>query len=51
MLLFIEGYPYELDYKIRESLTVKDTLSDIVSYFNKKETTYSPEYVLQQDSQ
>lgn len=45
MLLFIEGYPYELDYKIRESLTVKDTLSDVVSYFNKKETTYSPEYV------
>ncbi len=45
MLLFIEGYPYELDYKIRENLTVKDALSGVVAYFNKKETTYSPEYV------
>ena len=45
MLLFIEGYPYELDYKIREDLTVKKALSGVVSYFNKKETTYKPEYV------
>ena len=45
MLLFIEGYPYELDYKIREDLTVRDALSGVVSYFNKKETTYKPEYV------
>lgn len=45
MLLFIEGYPYELNYKIREDLTVKDALSGVVSYFNKKETTYKPEYV------
>ena len=45
MLLFIESYPYELNYKIREDLTVKDALSGVVSYFNKKETTYKPEYV------
>lgn len=45
MLLFIEGYPYELDYEIREGLTVERALSGIVSHFNKKEKTYSPEYV------
>lgn len=45
MLLFIEGYPYKRDYKIRENLTVEDALSGVVSHFNKKETTYSPEYV------
>lgn len=45
MLLFIEGYPYELNYKIREDLTVEDALSGVVSHFNKKETTYRPEYV------
>ena len=45
MLLFIEGYPYERNFKIREGLTVEDALSGVVSHFNKKETTYSPEYV------
>lgn len=45
MLLFIEGYPYELNHPIRENLTVKDALSGVVSHFNKRETTYSPEYV------
>ena len=45
MLLFIEGYPYELNHPIRDNLTVKDALCEVVSYFNQKETTYSPEYV------
>lgn len=45
MLLFIEGYPYKLDYVIREGLTVKDALGDIVSFLNKKEECYRPEYV------
>lgn len=45
MLLFIEGYPYELSHPIRDDLTIKDALSGVVSYFNQKETTYSPEYV------
>lgn len=45
MLLFIEGYPYELSHPIRENLTVKEALSGVVSYFNQKEATYSPEYV------
>ncbi len=45
MLLFIEGYPYKLSHPIRENLTVQEALSGVVSYFNKKETTYSPEYV------
>ena len=45
MLLFIEGYPYELSHPIRDNLTIKDALSGVVSYFNQKETTYSPEYV------
>jgi hypothetical protein len=44
MLLFIEGYPYKLDHKIREDLTVEDALSGVVSHFNKKKT-YTPEYV------
>ena len=45
MLLFIEGYPYELNHRIRDEITVKDALSGVVSHFNKKETTYTPEYV------
>ena len=45
MLLFIEGYPYELNHVIRDNLTVKDALTGVVSYFNDKETTYCPEYV------
>ena len=45
MLLFIEGYPYELNHIIRDEITVKDALSGVVSHFNNKETTYTPEYV------
>lgn len=45
MLLFIEGYPYELSHLIRDNLTVRKALSGVVSFFNNKETTYSPEYV------
>lgn len=45
MLLFIEGYPYKLDYEIREGLTVEDALGGVVSFFNKKEKYYRPEYV------
>ena len=45
MLLFIEGYPYKLDYEIREGLTVEDALGGVVSFFNKKEECYRPEYV------
>ena len=45
MLLFIEGYPYKLDYVIREGLTVEDALGGVVSFFNKKEECYRPEYV------
>ena len=45
MLLFIEGYPYKLDHKIRENLTVEKALGGVVSHFNKKEEYYRPEYV------
>lgn len=45
MLLFIEGYPYKLDYEIRKGLTVEDALGGVVSFFNKKEKYYRPEYV------
>jgi len=45
MLLFIEGYPYKLDHKIREGLTIEDALGGVVSHFNKKEEYYRPEYV------
>jgi len=45
MLLFIEGYPYKLDHKIREDLTVEEALDGVVSHFNKKEEYYRPEYV------
>ena len=45
MLIFIEGYPYKLDYVIREGLTVEDALGSVVSFFNKKEEYYRPEYV------
>ena len=45
MLLFIEGYPYRLDHKIREDLTVEEALGGVVSHFNKKEEYYRPEYV------
>ena len=45
MLLFIEGYPYKLNHKIREDLTVEEALGGVVSHFNKKEEYYRPEYV------
>ena len=45
MLLFIEGYPYKLNHKIREDLTVEKALDGVVSHFNKKEEYYRPEYV------
>lgn len=45
MLLFIEGYPYELDHVIRDGLTVEQALGGVVSHFNRKEQCYSPEYV------
>ncbi len=45
MLLFIEGYPYELSHVIRDGLKVEDALSGVVSHFNRKEQYYSPEYV------
>ena len=44
MLLFIEGYPYNLDYSVREGLTVRDVLKDVVS-FTKVEQTQSFGYV------
>ena len=44
MLLFIEGYPYNLDYKVRDNLMVRDILEDVVS-FAKVEQTQSFEYV------
>lgn len=31
MLLFIEGYPYNLNYKVKDCLTVRDILEDVVS--------------------
>ena len=31
MLLFIEGYPYTLNYIVKEDLTVRDVLKDVVS--------------------
>lgn len=44
MLLFIEGYPYNLNATIREKLTVRDVLKDVVSV-PAKEVTASFEYV------
>lgn len=44
MLLFIEGYPYNLNATVRESLTVRDILKDVVS-IPAKEDTCSFEYV------
>lgn len=44
MLLFIEGYPYNLNATVRESLTVRDILKDVVS-MPAKEDTCSFEYV------
>lgn len=44
MLLFIEGYPYSLDKVVREQLTIRDILSDIVTV-PMKEDHYTIEYV------
>ncbi|WP_276865225.1 LlaJI family restriction endonuclease [Mediterranea massiliensis] len=44
MLLFIEGYPYNLNATVRGSLTVRDILKDVVS-IPAKEDTCSFEYV------
>ena len=44
MLLFIEGYPYDLNREIREGLTIRKVLVDVVS-LPVKEDTYAVEYV------
>lgn len=44
MLLFIEGYPYNLNDMVRDGLTVRDVLKDIVSV-PEKEDLYSLGYV------
>lgn len=44
MLLFIEGYPYNLDDIVKDNLTVRDILKDIVA-IPEKESQYSFEYV------
>ena len=44
MLLFIEGYPYDLNREVREGLTIRKVLVDVVS-LSAKEDTYAVEYV------
>ena len=44
MLLFIEGYPYDLNREIREGLTIRKVLADVVS-LPVREDTYAVEYV------
>lgn len=44
MLLFIEGYPYNLNDIVKDNLTVRDVLTDIVS-ISLKEDQYSLGYV------
>lgn len=44
MLLFIEGYPYTFDHIVKDDLTVRDILKDVVSVPNK-EDNYAFEYV------
>ena len=44
MLLFIEGYPYDLNREIREGLTIRKVLADVVS-IPVKEDIYAVEYV------
>ncbi len=31
MLLFIEGYPYALNHVVKDNLTIRDVLKDVVS--------------------
>lgn len=44
MLLFIEGYPYDLNQEVRGGLTIRKVLADVVSLPAKKDT-YAVEYV------
>lgn len=44
MLLFIEGYPYNLNYKVKGNLTIREILQDVVA-LPIKELVYSFEYV------
>lgn len=44
MLLFIEGYPYNLNDIVRDNLTVSDVLKDVVA-IPVKEEQYSFGYV------
>lgn len=44
MLLFIEGYPYNLNDTVKDGLTVRDVLENVVS-IPTKEDRYSFEYV------
>ena len=44
MLLFIEGYPYDLNRGVREGLTIREVLADVVS-LPVKDDTYTVEYV------
>jgi hypothetical protein len=44
MLLFIEGYPYNLNAKVRENKTIREILKDVVEV-NKMETDHAFDYV------
>ena len=44
MLLFIEGYPYDLNREVREGLTIRKVLADVV-LLPVKEDIYAVEYV------
>ena len=44
MLLFIEGYPYNLDAIVKDGLSVREILKDVVS-IPVKEDHYAFEYV------
>ena len=44
MLLFIEGYPYNLNDTVMDGLTVRDVLKDVVS-IPVKENKYAFEYI------
>lgn len=44
MLLFIEGYPYNLDYLVKDDKTVRDILRGVISV-PELENFHSPEYV------
>lgn len=44
MLLFIEGYPYDLNREVRKGLTIRKVLADVVS-LPVKDDTYAVEYV------